>query len=100
MSEVNIYHTNLRNIGLFLTLSIGLITFSSQGIVKKKSINTLLKLFGIVFLVISFLLSRELHEHIKKNNIKNSLRNINNILRSMIVIILIIIAYFVVTGKY
>ena len=99
MSEVNIYHTNLRNIGLFLTLSIGLITFSSQGIVKKK-INTLLKLFGIVFLVISFLLSRELHEHIKKNNIKNSLRNINNILRSMIVIILIIIAYFVVTGKY
>ena len=53
--NINIYHTNLRNIGLYFTLAIGIITLSGNKVIKNNFVNIILNIIGVIFLFISFL---------------------------------------------
>ena len=54
-SIMGTYHTNLRNVGLFSSLSMALLSFSERRVLKKDISNNVLFGLGIVFLVISFI---------------------------------------------
>ncbi len=66
------YHTNLRNIGLFITLAFGTIGYSEK--FSNKMYKKSLIIIGLTFLVISGLLNITLIESDnKKRNMKLSL---------------------------
>jgi hypothetical protein len=66
------YHTNLRNIGLFITLAFGTISYSEK--FSNKMYKKSLIIIGLTFLVISGLLNITLIESDnKKRNMKLSL---------------------------
>jgi len=96
-SVLGTYHTNLRNIGLFSSLSMGLLTFSQRGILKKDLTNKALFGIGIIFLLISFILSRELKEHSNKNEkeISDKLMFIAKIINYALIIFLTTVIYSV-----
>lgn len=98
-NATNIYHTNLRNVGLYLTLSITMITFSSKDFIKNKTTKTLLTFLGVVFLLISFILSNELHTHIQKNKeeIGSNLKTVYSLIHFIILIFILIQLYSLIT---
>ena len=88
---LKLYHTNLRNIGLFYTVSIGIITLSHNKILKSNIINELLSFIGIIFLFLTLLLTLELNKIIENYNTPYNLKIINILLRYSILIILILV---------
>ena len=88
---LKLYHTNLRNIGLFYTVSIGIITLAHNEILKNNIINELLSFIGIIFLFLTYLLTIELNKIILKYNPDTNLRIVNILLRYSIIIILILV---------
>ena len=92
---LSLYHTTLRNIGLFFTLHMGITSFSSNGIIKSQVINYILNINGIIFLLIAFLLSSELENYRKDDtmNISKNLEVISMILRYTIIFMIIKMVY-------
>ena len=95
MNGLNIYHTNLRNAGLFFTLSLAIITLSSnENVVKSKNIRVLLNISGIICLIVSYQLTIELERFSKEDGkISNNLLLIIQIMKVMTLSLLIIKAY-------
>jgi len=96
MKELNIYHTNLRNAGLFFTLSLAIITLSSnENVVKSKNIRVLLNISGIICLIISYQLTMELERFSKEEDskISNNLLLVIQIMKIMTLSLLIIKGY-------
>ena len=91
-SIMGTYHTNLRNVGLYSSISIALLSFSNKGILKKDLANNVLFGLGVVFLLVSFILSKELKKEYSEKNkediserlacIKNNKLYINHIFNS------------------
>jgi hypothetical protein len=96
-SILGTYHTNLRNIGLFSSLSIGILTFSRNAILKKDLTNKALFGVGIAFLLISFILSIELKKYANKNekDIGEKLMIISKIINYALIIFLTTVIYSV-----
>lgn len=96
-SIMGTYHTNLRNIGLYSSISIALLSFSKNGILKKELANNTLFGIGIVFLLVSFILSKELKEYSEKNKeyISERLYFISKIINYTLIIFLTVIVYSV-----
>ena len=95
MKGLNIYHTNLRNAGLFFTLSLAIITLSSnENVVKSKNIRVLLNISGIICLIVSYQLTIELERFSKEDGkISNNLLLIIQIMKVMTLSLLIIKCY-------
>jgi len=91
------YHTNLRNIGLYSSISIALLSFSKNDILKKELANNTMFALGIVFLLVSFILSKELKEYSEKNkeDISERLYFISKIINYTLIIFLTVIVYSV-----
>ncbi len=96
-SILGTYHTNLRNIGLYCSLSLALLSFSEKDILKKNISNKVLFALGLVFLVISFILSKELKQYSQENKkqISKKLVLISKIINYTIIIFLITVIYSV-----
>tara|TARA_Y100000817_G_scaffold113871_2_gene89208 strand:+ start:6344 stop:6661 length:318 start_codon:yes stop_codon:yes gene_type:complete len=92
---LTIYHTTLRNIGVFFTLHLGVITMSYNKVINNTTINSILNIVGIVFLTISFLLSNELEEHRKDPNINvgKNLSNVSIIIHYTIIFMIVKMLY-------
>lgn len=97
VANLNLYHTNLRNVGLFFTLSIGIITLSSNKIIKDPIINLLFDIIGICLLFLSYKLVKSLDEI--KEGITQTLINVKNIMKNIILLLLIIMIYSLVISK-
>ena len=98
MSKNNIigtYHTNLRNVGLYSSISIALISFADKGVMKKSLTNQVLFGLGIIFLLISFILSKELKDHSEKNvdEISDKLLIVSKMITYTLVIFLTVVIY-------
>ena len=93
--NINIYHTNLRNIGLYFTLAIGIITLSGNKVIKNNFVNIILNIIGVIFLFISFLLTNELEKHNEKNKgiITKNLRNITSLIKHTMICILLLMIF-------
>lgn len=96
-SIMGTYHTNLRNVGLFSSLSMALLSFSERGVLKKDISNNVLFGLGIVFLVISFILSKELKDYSEKNekDISKKLNYVAKIINYTLVVFLTVVIYSV-----
>jgi hypothetical protein len=94
---IGTYHTNLRNVGLFSSLSIAIISFSQREVMKKNLTNKALFGIGVVFLFISFILSRELKEYSEKNEkeIGKKLLLVSKIINYALIIFLTMVVYSV-----
>ena len=68
MATFSEFHTNLRNIGLFITLAFGTMTYSKN--FKNKVYKKYLVLVSLVFLTISSLLTSHLIEYQNKEQDK------------------------------
>ena len=68
MATFSEFHTNLRNIGLFITLAFGTMTYSKN--FKYKVYKKYLVLVSLVFLTISSLLTSHLIEYQNKEQDK------------------------------
>jgi hypothetical protein len=55
MEEHMLFHTTLRNIGLFITLTFGCLTYRNT--FSKDKLNSILSILPIIFLSISFVLN-------------------------------------------
>lgn len=97
--NVSVYHTNLRNIGLYFTLSVGIITLSSNKVIKDPIVNLLLNLIGIIFLYISYKLTEELDRSEGKVGITKNMININKILKTVMLILLVVMIYSLILLK-
>lgn len=91
------YHTNLRNVGLYSSISIALISFVDKGVLKNYYANKVLFILGIIFLIVSFILSKELKEYCKKNSeyISEKLILISKLIYYTILVFLTVIIYSV-----
>ena len=96
----SVYHSTLRNVGLYFTLSLGIITLSSNKVIKDPFINMLLNIIGIIFLYISYSLTLELDNTKDKEGITDSLLNINKILKNVMLLLLIIMIYSLFIIRY
>lgn len=96
-SIMGTYHTNLRNVGLYSSISIALLSFSNKGILKKDLANNVLFGLGVVFLLVSFILSKELKEYSEKNkeDISERLSLISKIINYTLIIFLTAVVYSV-----
>jgi hypothetical protein len=96
-SIMGTYHTNLRNVGLFSSLSMASLSFSERGIFKKDISNNVLFVLGIVFLLISFILSKELKDYSGKNekDISKKLNYVAKIINYTMVVFLTVVIYSV-----
>lgn len=96
-SIMGTYHTNLRNIGLYSSISIALLSFSKNDILKKELANNTMFALGIVFLLVSFILSKELKEYSETNkeDISERLYFISKIINYTLIIFLTVIVYSV-----
>ena len=92
---IGTYHTNLRNVGLYSSLSIALISFADKGVMKKSLTNQVLFGLGIIFLLISFILSKELKDYSEKNvdEISDKLLIISKMITYTLVIFLTVVIY-------
>ena len=91
--NISLYHTTLRNVGLYFTLSLGIITLASNKVIKDRFVNIILYIIGIVFLYISRKLTFELDKIKGKEGITESLLNITTILKNVMLLLLIIMIY-------
>ena len=55
MEEHMLFHTTLRNIGLFITLTFGCLTYRNT--FSKDKLNNVLTILSLIFLSISFILN-------------------------------------------
>jgi len=96
-SIIGTYHTNLRNVGLYSSISIALLSFSNNGVLKKELANNVLFGLGVVFLLVSFILSKELKEYAEKNkeDISERLLLVSKIINYTIIIFLTVVVYSV-----
>ena len=96
-SIMGTYHTNLRNVGLFSSLSMALLSFSERGVLKNDISNNVLFGMGIVFLLISFILSKELKDYSEKNekDISKKLNYVAKIINYTMVVFLTVVIYSV-----
>jgi small-conductance mechanosensitive channel len=96
-SIIGTYHTNLRNVGLYSSISIALLSFSNNGVLKKDLANNVLFGLGVVFLLVSFILSKELKEYSEKNkeDISERLLLVSKIINYTIIIFLTAVVYSV-----
>jgi len=96
-SIMGTYHTNLRNVGLYSSISIALLSFSNKGILKKELANNIMFGLGVVFLLVSFILSKELKEYSEKNkeDISERLYFISKIINYTLIIFLTVVVYSV-----
>lgn len=91
--NVTLYHTTLRNVGLYFTLSLGIITLAANKVIKDQFVNIFLYIIGIVFLYISYKLTFELDKIKERDGITDSLLNITKILKNVMLLLLIIMIY-------
>lgn len=96
-SIIGTYHTNLRNVGLYSSISIALLSFSNNGVLKKDLANNVLFGLGVVLLLVSFILSKELKEYSEKNkeDISERLLLVSKIINYTIIIFLTVVVYSV-----
>ena len=96
-SIMGTYHTNLRNVGLYSSLSLGLISFSQDKVLKKDITNNVLFILGVIFLVVSFVLSKELKDYSKKNEkyISKKLNFVAKIINYALIVFLTVVIYSV-----
>lgn len=96
-SIIGTYHTNLRNVGLYSSISIALLSFSNNSILKKDLANNVLFGLGVVLLLVSFILSKELKEYSEKNkeDISERLLLVSKIINYTIIIFLTVVVYSV-----
>ena len=93
MEKEMLFHTNLRNIGLFITLTLGCLTYRNT--FKKDKLSKHILYIAIIFLYISIILN------LKINKIKdNKNKDIKIIPKLILIIHLIIIFYIFNTLKY
>ena len=94
-SIIGTYHTNLRNVGLYSSISIALLSFADRGVLKKDLANKVLFVLGIVFLLVSFILSKELKEYSKNNkkDISDKLSLVSKIINYTLVVFLMAVFY-------
>lgn len=94
-SILGTYHTNLRNVGLYSSISIALISFVDRGVLKKDLANKVLFILGIVFLSVSFILSKELKDYSEKNNeeIGDKLLMVSKVINYTLIIFLVAVIY-------
>jgi hypothetical protein len=94
-SILGTYHTNLRNVGLYSSISIALISFVDRGVLKKDLANKVLFILGIVFLSVSFILSKELKDYSQKNNeeVGNKLLLVSKVINYTLIIFLVAVIY-------
>ena len=94
-SVMGTYHTTLRNIGLYSSLSLGLLSFAEKGVLKEDISNKVLFPLGIVFLLISFVLSKELKEYTGENkkDISRNLTIIATIINYTLIVFLTMVIY-------
>ena len=94
-SILGTYHTTLRNIALYSSLAMALLSFSEKGILKKELSNKVLFSLGLVFLMISFVLSKELKDYVEENKkeISKKLTLIAKVINYTLVIFLIMVIY-------
>ena len=96
-SIMGTYHTNLRNVGLYSSLSLGLISFSQDKVLKKDITNNVLFVLGLIFLVVSFVLSKELKDYSEKNEkyISKKLNFVAKIINYALITFLTVVIYSV-----
>ena len=94
-SIIGTYHTNLRNVGLYSSISIALLSFADRGVLKKDLANKVLFVLGIVFLIVSFILSKELKEYSKNNkkDISDKLSLVSKLINYTLVVFLMAVLY-------
>ena len=94
-SIIGTYHTNLRNVGLYSSISIALLSFADRGVLKKDLANKVLFVLGIVFLLVSFILSKELKEYSKNNkkDISDKLSLVSKLINYTLVVFLMAVFY-------
>ena len=94
-SIIGTYHTNLRNVGLYSSIAIGLLSFADRSVLKKDLANKVLFVLGIVFLIVSFILSKELKEYSKNNkkDISDKLSLVSKIINYTLVVFLMAVFY-------
>ena len=94
-SIIGTYHTNLRNVGLYSSISIGLLSFGDRSVLKKDLANKVLFVLGIVFLIVSFILSKELKEYSinNKKDISDKLSLVSKIINYTLVVFLMAVFY-------
>lgn len=91
----NIFHTTLRNIALFISVSLSILGYSRYYRDKKNNIYNISFIFiNIIFLLISFYLTFILHNFITTNKeISNSSTDFLNIIYIMFGLIGIILTF-------
>ena len=96
-SIMGTYHTNLRNVGLYSSLSLGLISFSQDKVLKNDITNNTLFVLGLIFLVVSFVLSKELKDYSEKNEkyISKKLNFVAKIINYALITFLTVVIYSV-----
>ena len=97
IGTTNLYHTNLRNVGLFSSLSMALLSFSEKGVLKKDISNKVIFSLGLILLVVSFILSKELKEYSERNkkDISKKLTFIAKIMNYTLILFLVTVIYSV-----
>lgn len=90
-NNINLYQAKMTNIGLYFTLSLGIITLSSNKVIKDNLVNLLLNIIGIIFLYISYKLTLQLE--------KNKNDNISIILKNVMLLLVIIMVYSLFNRK-
>ena len=87
MEKEMLFHTNLRNIGLFITLTLGCLTYRNT--FKKDKLSKHILYIAIIFLYISIILNLKI----------NKIKDIKIIPKLILIIHLIIIFYIFNTLK-
>jgi len=96
-SITSTYHTNLRNVGLYSSISIALLSFVDKKVLVNDLANKILFGLGLVFLIVSFILSKELKKISEENKeeLSDKLVMISKIINYTLVVFLLAIIYSV-----
>mgnify|MGYP001189680554 CR=1 FL=1 len=94
-SITSTYHTNLRNVGLYSSLSIALLSFVHRKVLVNDLANKTLFGLGLVFLIVSFILSKELKKISEENKeeLSDKLVMISKIINYTLVVFLFTVIY-------
>ena len=94
-SITSTYHTNLRNVGLYSSISIALLSFAHKKVLVNDLANKILFGLGIVFLIVSFILSKELKKISEENKeeLSDKLVMISKIINYTLVVFLFAVIY-------
>jgi len=94
-SITSTYHTNLRNVGLYSSISIALLSFVDRKVLVNDLANKTLFGIGLVFLIVSFILSKELKKISEENKeeLSDKLVMISKIINYTLVVFLFAVIY-------